>query len=59
MRYGLVIKDDNSEWYFMNFNDLESLSNFLKKTKFYLKHIPDYMIIKYSEFTYNEVVLDE
>ena len=59
MNYALSIKDSYDDWYFMPFDDLESLSNFIKDNKFYLKRIPDYMIIKYITFTYDEVVIDD
>lgn len=59
MEYALAIKDVYDDWYFMPFDDLKTLSKFLKENKFYLDHIPDYMIMKYVTFTYDEVVLDD
>lgn len=59
MDYALSIKDSYDDWYFMPFDNLEDLSNFLKENRFYLDRIPDYKIIKYITFTYDEVVIDD
>ncbi len=59
MLYALVIKDNYDDWYFMDFDDLQTLSKFVKENKFYLEHIPDYKIIKYITFTYDEVIIDD
>ena len=57
MDYALIIKDSYDDWYFMSFDDLKSLSDFLIENKFYLDRIPEYKIIKYLTFSYDEVTL--
>ena len=58
MEYGLCIKNSFGDWYFLHFDDLKQLSNFLKENKFYLARIEDYEIIKYISLTYDEVVCE-
>ena len=55
MEYALCIKDLYEDWYFLNFDNLKDLSDFIKDNKFYLSMIEDYKIIKYITLTYNEV----
>ena len=59
MEYALCLKNDYGDWYFMPFDDLLQLSDFLKENKFYLARVEDYEIIKFITLKYDEVVIDD